>query len=97
MGCSSSDDFLDYVGMMCSPYGNIEAYRAGKFRDELKKLVKLETRSMSNSFAFAKDPTIRNCSELLNNLQNTKNKDLYIKILQENDRLAPLLKAKLDR
>lgn len=95
MGCSSSE-VGDYIGLMCSPYGSIEAYRAGKMREKVKEKIKLETRGLSTSTIFTKDPTIKNCSQLSSRLEVPKNFDLYIKIFEENDRLVPIFKKKLD-
>ena len=92
MGCTSSD-FTDYMGMMCSPYGTIEAYRAAKLRKDLEDKIKLlPSRGVSMSLVFSKDPTFHDI-----NFNEPTNIDLRFKILQENERLVPLLKAKLDQ
>ena len=95
MGCSASD-VGDYIGMMFSPYGNIEAYRNSKIMDKVKEKIKIKTRSLEKSLRYAKDPTIKKCILLSSRLHVPKNFNLYMKIFEENDRFVPLLKKKMD-
>ena len=92
MGCSALPCLEDYA-YLCSIYGTPEAYKAAKIREEIGKKITLKTASFSNAQVYSKEPTIR---DFPNDTDNQKNIELYVKILEENQRLVPLLKAKLD-
>ena len=93
MGCSSFSEVTDACWAFCLPCAieaQISAY------NKILSIFKIKTRKFSSSLMFSSDPTIRSCSLLENNINIKKNLDLYSKIREENDRLVPLLKAKLD-
>lgn len=77
--------------MGCSAY-DVENYIKGMCipGDIYKDLKFKPTHPLYRAKPFSSDPTIRLCDF------NEKNNSLYSQILQENDRLVPLLKAKLD-
>ena len=92
MGCSALPCLEDYA-YLCSIYSTPEAYKAAKMQEEMNKKIKLKIGSFTNAQVFAKDPTLR---DFPYNASNKQNIELYMKIREENDRLVPLLKAKLD-